>query len=295
LQQRRNENKTNRQVVRPTTSTQSLIDKFISLDSKPKNTENIGLKTAELTHKINDFLPQHNDSKNINNFNSNIEDNIDKVIESLTNEENINIFLARQRLKFMENKVINQDKNNTLYLELRIAAHNIDGIASIQSFPKLNNLLEFIEEHKIDIIAISEINIDYRQGHFINQKIKSKVYSIIFSERNQKGKGSGTALVIHNKWMKHYYSLIRISPYIIIAKFLFIRKEIWVWSIYAAPNDQDIKNKLISELEAAIGGQERVINNTIILHVILGDFNDTFDNKIDRSPSTSQPCFPFLQ
>jgi hypothetical protein len=196
LQQKRNENETNRQIVRPTTSTQSLIDKFISLDSKPKNTENIVLKTAELTHEINDFLPQHNDSENINNFNSNIEDNIDKVIESLTNEENIDIFLERQRLKFMENKVINQNKNNMLYVELRIAAHNIDVIASIQSFPKLNNLLEFIKKHKIDIMAISETNIDYHQGHFINQEIKSKVYSIIFSERDQKGKGSGTALVI---------------------------------------------------------------------------------------------------
>jgi hypothetical protein len=56
LQQRRNENETNRQVVRPTTSIQSLINKFISLDSKPKNTENIVLKTAELTHEINNFL-----------------------------------------------------------------------------------------------------------------------------------------------------------------------------------------------------------------------------------------------
>jgi hypothetical protein len=82
----------------------------------------------------------------------------------------------------MENKVINQDKNNTLYLELCIAAHNIDGIASIQSFPKLHNLLEFIEEHNIDIMAISETNIDYHQGHFINQEIKSKIYSIIFSK-----------------------------------------------------------------------------------------------------------------
>jgi hypothetical protein len=41
-------------------------------------------------------------------------------------------------------------------------------------------------------------------------------------------------------------------------------------------------------LEATIGGQERVINNTIILHVVLGDFNNIFDNKIDRSLSTSQ-------
>ncbi|EXX64498.1 hypothetical protein RirG_142120 [Rhizophagus irregularis DAOM 197198w] len=120
-----------------------------------------------------------------------------------------------------------------MYLDLHIAAHNIDGIASTPSIQKLHNLLEFIEENNIDIMAISETNIDYRQEYFINQDIKSKVYSIIFSERDQKTKGSGTALVIHNRWMKHYYAVER-------------------------------------------------------------DFNDTIDNKIDRSPSTEQPGSQFL-
>jgi hypothetical protein len=59
----------------------------------------------------------------------------------------------------------------------------------------------------------------------------------VFSEHDQKTKGSGTALVIHNKWIKHYYSLACMSSYIIVAKFLFIQREIWIWSIYAAPKD----------------------------------------------------------
>ncbi|RGB22386.1 hypothetical protein C1646_822567 [Rhizophagus diaphanus] len=117
---------------------------------------------------------------------------------------------------------------DSMFLELNIVAHNIDGIASIPSIQKLHNLLEFINENSIDIMAISETNIDYRQEYFINQNIKSKVYSIIFSERDQKTKGSGTALVIHNRWMKHYYSIVRIFPYIIIAKFLFVQREIWL-------------------------------------------------------------------
>ncbi|PKK70351.1 hypothetical protein RhiirC2_779803 [Rhizophagus irregularis] len=131
-------------------------------------------------------------------------DNIEEVVDSLTSEESINVFLARQKLRFVKGNLNKQEMKDSMFLELNIAAHNIDGIASVPSIQKLHNLLEFINENNIDIMAISETNIDYRQEYYINQDIKSKVYSIIFSERDQKTKGSGTALVIHNRWMKHY-------------------------------------------------------------------------------------------
>ncbi|PKC50102.1 hypothetical protein RhiirA1_487414, partial [Rhizophagus irregularis] len=44
----------------------------------------------------------------------------------------------------------------------------------------------------------------------------------------------------------------------------------------------------------AIEGHNRSIHNTVVLHIVLGDFNDTIDNKIDRSPSTEQPGSQFL-
>ncbi|CAB4416101.1 unnamed protein product [Rhizophagus irregularis] len=222
------------------------------------------------------------------------QDKIEEVIESLTNEESINEFLARQRLRFVKGKSNDQETKNSMFLEMHIAAHNIDGITSVPSIQKLHNLLDFIKENGIDIMAISETNIDYQQEYFINQDIKSKVYSIIFSERDQKTKGSGTALVIHNKWMKHYYSVVRISPYILVVKFLFIQREIWVWSIYATPNNQNMRKNLIEELKIAMEGHDRSVHNTVILHVVLGDFNDTINNKIDRSPSTGQPGSQFL-
>ncbi|PKC61445.1 hypothetical protein RhiirA1_398409, partial [Rhizophagus irregularis] len=150
-------------------------------------------ETNELTFEKGDFRKD--------------QDNIEEVVESLTNEESINAFLARQRLRFVKGKLNDQETKNSMFLEMHIAAHNIDGIASVPSIQKLHNLLEFGKENNIDIMAISETNTDYRQEYFINQDIKSKVYSIIFSERDQKTKGSGTALVIHNKWMKHYYSV----------------------------------------------------------------------------------------
>ncbi|CAB5378744.1 unnamed protein product [Rhizophagus irregularis] len=170
-----------------------------------QNKHKMNSETIELAYEKRDF------QKDL--------DNLEEIVESLTNEENVNVFLVRQRL----------------------------------------SLLEFIEENNIDIMAISETNIDYCQEYFINQDIKLKVYSIIFSERDQKTKGSGT-----------------------------------IWSIYATPNNQDMRKNLIDKLKMAIEGHNRSIHNTVVLHIVLGDFNDTIDNKIDRSPSTEQPGSQFL-
>ncbi|CAB4403654.1 unnamed protein product [Rhizophagus irregularis] len=90
------------------------------------------------------------------------QDNIEEVVDSLTSEENINVFLARQRLRFVKGNLNKQETKDSMFLELNIAAHNIDGIASVPSIQKLHNLLEFINENSIDIMVISETNIDYR-------------------------------------------------------------------------------------------------------------------------------------
>ncbi|PKY60782.1 hypothetical protein RhiirA4_484905 [Rhizophagus irregularis] len=89
------------------------------------------------------------------------QDNIEEVVDSLTSEESINVFLARQRLRFVKGNLNKQETKDSMFLELNIAAHNIDGIASVPSIQKLHNLLEFINENSIDIMAISETNIDY--------------------------------------------------------------------------------------------------------------------------------------
>ncbi|RGB31732.1 hypothetical protein C1646_763712 [Rhizophagus diaphanus] len=90
-----------------------------------------------------------------------VDDNIEVVVDSLTSEENINVFLARQRLRFVKGNLNKQETKDSMFLELNIAAHNIDGIANVPSIQKLHNLLEFINENSIDIMAISETNINY--------------------------------------------------------------------------------------------------------------------------------------
>ncbi|UZO10156.1 uncharacterized protein OCT59_001754 [Rhizophagus irregularis] len=82
---------------------------------------------------------------------------------------------------------------------MHIAAHNIDWIASVPSIQKLHNLLEFIKENNINIMAILETNIGYRQEYFINQDIKSKlglydVCRILYPDAE---------LFIYEKWDKN--------------------------------------------------------------------------------------------
>ncbi|CAB5394693.1 unnamed protein product [Rhizophagus irregularis] len=55
-----------------------------------------------------------------------------------------------------------------------------------------------------------------------------------------------------------------------------------------------MRKNLIDELIIAMEGHERSVHNTVVLHVVLGDFNDTINNRIDRSPSTGQPGSQFL-
>ncbi|CAG8766777.1 22676_t:CDS:1, partial [Rhizophagus irregularis] len=64
------------------------------------------------------------------NFRKN-QDNIEKVVDSLTSEESINVFLTRQRLRFVKGNLNKQEMKDSMFLELNIAAHNIDGIASV--------------------------------------------------------------------------------------------------------------------------------------------------------------------
>lgn len=42
-----------------------------------------------------------------------------------------------------------------------------------------------------------------------------------------------------------------------------------------------MKKSLIDELKMAMEGYNRSVHNTIILHIILDDFNDTINDKIN--------------
>jgi hypothetical protein len=90
--------------------------------------------------------PQDNDT-NMSNQSS----QIDKAIAT---------FLTQQRLIFDSNRPPNQDT----YLSLNIGTHNINGLKGNKQ--KLYQLIEFMEGHDIDIMALNETNLNPKEGQF---------------------------------------------------------------------------------------------------------------------------------
>ncbi|CAB4474261.1 unnamed protein product [Rhizophagus irregularis] len=137
-----------------TFSTQHASDKWSQQQQK-------GYKAGGEVEKENIHPETNEPMVEKENFRKN-QDNTEEVVDSFTSEESINVFLARQKLRFVKGNLNKQEMKDSMFLELNIAAHNINGIASVPSIQKLHNLLEFINENSIDIMAISETNIDYR-------------------------------------------------------------------------------------------------------------------------------------
>ena len=62
-------------------------------------------------------------------------------------------------------------------------------------------------------------------------------------------------------------------------KLLFTGVELWIWTIYAAPSDPDILEKVFSNIATEMNNES--CNNRI--HIISGDWNKTVDSDLDRS------------
>ena len=93
-------------------------------------------------------------------------------------------------------------------------------------------------------------------------------------------KGSGVACIVNQKWAKHHWETVVFSPYLLNIKFLFQNLQINVWTIYAAPSDL-----LILQNSFNIITEQYTQNlNTNQFHIITGDFNQIYDDRINHSP-----------
>ncbi|GET04718.1 hypothetical protein LOTGIDRAFT_56145 [Rhizophagus clarus] len=201
----------------------------------------------------------------------------------------IDNFLARNRLIFEEN-CRNQIDNNNLHLQLKIATHNINGCNLLDNLYKLETLLQLMKVIDIDIITLSDMNLDEKKGHFINERLKTQQsnYKIIFGLKDsRKSKGSGTAIIINSKWEKHIRITDRISPYITRISLLFSKREIWIWAIYAAPQDKDDVLQVLGNKLQDIDHNAHIQNGHRTLHIVAGDFNEILDPTLDKVSSTT--------
>ena len=86
------------------------------------------------------------------------------------------------------------------YRTLKIATHNINGIKG--NSIKLEALLEWAKQEKIDIIGINETNTTERQNRF--RMSRQEEYLGIWSDAEEnKKKGLGVGLIMNKKWEKH--------------------------------------------------------------------------------------------
>src|SRR6266536_2783463 len=103
-------------------------------------------------------------------------------------------------------------------------------------------------------------------------------FHFIWSTKDEsKAKGSGVAIIMRNKWWKYCYSHTIHSPYLIQVRFMFYGKELHIWSYYIPPNNQDITNQVICQLNI---NKPQIMLNEKHLHIWIGDTNAIADPSL---------------
>ena len=163
---------------------------------------------------------------------------------------------------------------------------------------KLLILLAHMLENNIDMLAITETNTSSTEGFHklcnlsIDYPSVAGRFRIYWSDRDNKNKGSGVALIVSNKWGKHYWKHVAISPYRLIVYFAFHGCVFDVNVLYSAPSaDKSVVLAKAIEEACAPYVLNPLTNNTTIL---LGDFNLCYNSAIDRFPPTDAPINSYL-
>lgn len=82
--------------------------------------------------------------------------------------------------------------------------------------------------------------------------------------------------------------------YILVLKLLFKNVELWIWAVYLPPNNHSVREELLNTLSENWDAPLYDHSNTEVLHILLGDFNETMDNLIDRLPPNNNLSSDFI-
>src|SRR6266496_2997106 len=98
-----------------------------------------------------------------------------------------------------------------MFTDLRIDTHNANGLKS--TVHKLTNVLQFADEHQVDIMTITNINLTESEGKFAIHQYYANHFAIQWASKDSnKMKGLGLARIISKKWAVHYWSKTVFSP-----------------------------------------------------------------------------------
>ena len=165
--------------------------------------------------------------------------------------------------------------------QLFIATHNINGLK--QNRNKLHHFAEWSNDRNINIIGLSETNLDKKDCRFILPD--DSTFEGFWSPRDRKVKGSGVGILVDKSWAKHIGHIDNSDPYFIHLTLFFKGSTFHIVQIYFPPSDQRIQTALTKKIRLLITKYE---NQPLHRICIMGDFNSITDRLIDKK-GPSQP------
>src|SRR5205823_5494070 len=226
------------------------------------------------TNFFNDSLARHTITQINTTLNAhNTGGTNDNTSISPDDSRDINNFLRRHRLQPAPQlaSALNPSKDTRTiaqpqaiiapvpFLKLAIGTHNINGLKGSPN--KLSRSIEFMKLTNIDIMTFTETNISSLEGaHIIPPSLSPDYHGIWTNKVADKQKGSGLGIVMNHKWYLHHYITTPLSPYIMVSKFLFQNREIWIWTIYNAPSEDDVLKTAVELIKDAIHDQDKELH-----------------------------------
>jgi exonuclease III len=209
-----------------------------------------------------------------------LENNISDIISTDQSEDILSIQLSNQRNinPLDQHKCSTTTSNQSI---LRIGTHNIRGITRKTDQALI---MKEIQERHLDIIGLSETKLTVDNQHFAFQN--NSTYKCLSSVSKNNSRGSGVILLIHRDIEKFIASIDKIEGFLIAASFLTKDRKTWIAQLYL-PCDKKRNletQKAVKELiKSKIQKQFEVI--------IMGDFNDTLNPRLDRKSEFQTSLF----
>jgi exonuclease III len=130
-------------------------------------------------------------------------------------------------------------------------------------------------------MGLTETNISQRDGAFRNNNtyIQQQNYIGYWSDKDNKIKGSGVALLLHKKWEPYVGRVVMYKAYYIEIT-LFLKKcTLVIGNIYVPPSDKEMQKELLSFISKQHNGYH---GKKFTHYNVMGDFNSVVEGLIDH-------------
>src|SRR5260363_94512 len=176
---------------------------------------------------------------------------------------------------------------------MKFACHNVNGLKT--KGWKMKNILEWAEEENVTIMGITEMNLTEREGKFLTRNANSKYVEHWASACEEKKKESGVGILIEENWEKYIGAVKETKEYMIEMTFYLKQLELVIIVVYMPLNDKVIGKRIQQRIVEVVYRRKEKMQV-----VIMGDFNHTVDNILDRqNPQTLNykrlPIFSWLK